>query len=106
MLQLLPLLALVVSGSTYAAPENEGYYMEPAVGANEIVFVSEGDLWHVPLTGGIAHELTSHVAPASHPAISLDGHSVAFTGTYEGPTDAYVMPIEGGSRSASPIAAG
>lgn len=94
--QLLTLFSLIIAGSSFAAPQNQGYYMQPAIGGNEIVFVSEGDLWHVSLAGGVAHELTSHVAPASHPAISPDGRSVAFTGTYEGPNDAYVMPIDGG----------
>src|SRR5580704_16127394 len=96
MRHLLTPLAILLFASTQAAPQNQGYYMQPSIGGNEIVFVSEGDLWHVSLAGGIAHELTSHVAPASHPAISPDGLSVAFTGTYEGPSDAYVMPIEGG----------
>ncbi|HLK16409.1 MAG TPA: S41 family peptidase [Fimbriimonadaceae bacterium] len=77
-------------------PQNQGYYMQPAIGKTQIVFVSEGDLWSVPLTGGLAHELTSHVAPASHPAISPDGAMVAYTGSYEGPSDAYVMPVDGG----------
>ncbi|MHB8637091.1 MAG: S41 family peptidase [Fimbriimonadaceae bacterium] len=94
MLQLITLIAL--AGHGYVAPTNQGYYMEPSIDAGEIVFVSQGDLWRVPLSGGLAEELTSHVAPASHPALSPDGRSVAFTGAYEGPADAYVMPIDGG----------
>jgi tricorn protease len=78
-----------------AAPSNAGYYMQPAVHGETVIFVSQGDLWRVPLSGGTAHSLTSHIAPASHPAISPDGKWVAFSGTYEGPSDVYVMPVDG-----------
>ncbi len=81
---------------TVAVSNNVGYYMQPSVHGNSIVFVSQGDLWEVDATGGAAKELTSHVGPASSPHISPDGKMVAFVGTYEGPNDAYVMPLEGG----------
>jgi len=74
---------------------NRGYYMQPTIHGNDIVFVSQGDLWQASTEGGEAHALTGHVAPASSPAISPDGRSVAFSGTYEGPRDAYVMPLDG-----------
>lgn len=86
------LAALLVSAP---APSNHGYYMQPSIRGSAIVFVSQGDLWAVGVDGGLAHALTSHVAPASKPAISPDGRSVAFTGTYEGPREAYVMPLDG-----------
>lgn len=90
---LLTLLAISAT-QTQAAP-NLGYYMQPAIGADSIVFVSQGELWKVPVTGGVAHPLTSQIAPASMPAISPDGKWVAFAGTYQGPSDAYVMSLEG-----------
>ncbi|AIE86228.1 protease [Fimbriimonas ginsengisoli Gsoil 348] len=69
--------------------------MQPSIRGNDIVFVSQGDLWRVGIDGGLAHALTGHVAPASYPAISPDGKAVAFTGTYEGPTEAYTMSLDG-----------
>lgn len=75
---------------------NLGYYMQPSIRGDQVVFVSQGDLWAVNRNGGVARALTSHVAPASFPAVSPDGRWVAFSGTYEGPTDAYLIPIEGG----------
>jgi tricorn protease len=69
--------------------------MQPALRGDDIVFVSQGDLWHVKVNGGQAHALTSRVAPASSPSISPDGRTVAFSGTYEGPREVYTMPIEG-----------
>jgi len=91
-----PALLALTALSPQAAPENQGYYMQPTLRGNEIVFVSQGDLWHVGLAGGVAHPLTSHVAPCLSPKISPDGKTVAFTGTYEGPPDVYTMPLGGG----------
>lgn len=78
-----------------AAPANQGYYMQPALHGDTLVFVSQGDLWRVPATGGLAHALTGHTAPASDPAISPDGRTVAFTGTYEGAREVYAMSLDG-----------
>lgn len=92
-----PLLILIATSSVVQAPAaNKGYYLQPALRGDDIVFVSQGDLWHVGIGGGRAHALTSHVAPASSPTISPDGKTVAFTGSYEGPTEVYTMPIDGG----------
>lgn len=74
----------------------EGYYRQPALSGNTVVFVSEGDLWKVPLSGGIATRLTSHAGDEGSPAISPDGTTVAFTAQYEGPNELYTMPIDGG----------
>lgn len=77
-------------------PVQKGYYLQPAIHGDTVVFVSEGDLWRVPASGGLAARLTSHPGDESHPAISPDGQSVAFTAEYEGPVELYVMPISGG----------
>jgi tricorn protease len=74
----------------------EGYYRFPAVSADTVVFTAEGDLWTVPLAGGLARRLTTHHGEESQAAISLDGKQVAFSASYEGPEEVYVMPIAGG----------
>lgn len=76
-----------------------GYYRQPAVSSDSIVFVAEGDLWRVSLAGGTAQRLTTNLAAESNPAISPDGKRVAFTARYEGPAEVYVMPIGGGAPS-------
>jgi len=81
--------------SLLVAPPNSGYFMQPALRGDHIVFVSQGDLWEVDAKGGSAHALTGHTAPASNPAISPDGRTVAFTGTFEGPGDTYTMSLDG-----------
>lgn len=74
----------------------EGYYQHPNVRGNQIVFCAEGDVWTVPLEGGLARRLTTHAEQETNPAISPDGQTVAYTANYEGPSEVYTMPINGG----------
>ena len=74
----------------------EGYYQYPDVHGNTIVFSAEGDIWKVPLAGGIAQRLTTHPEEESYPKISPDGKTLAYTASYEGPDEVYTMPLQGG----------
>ena len=47
-------------------------------------------------SGGIAQRLTTHPEEESRPAISPDGKTVAYSATYEGPTEVYTLPLDGG----------
>ncbi|HXE54329.1 MAG TPA: hypothetical protein VN541_15005, partial [Tepidisphaeraceae bacterium] len=85
---------LMAVGQALAGPL--GYYREPAIHGDTIVFVAEGDLWKVGVDGGQAVRLTSHPAEESNPAISPDGKTIAYVGHYEGPGEVYTMPIDGG----------
>ncbi|RME47324.1 MAG: peptidase, partial [Deltaproteobacteria bacterium] len=73
-----------------------GYYRFPSIHGEDVVFVSEDDLWHVPADGGVARRLTGGIAAVTHPAISPDGKHVAFSGKLEGPAEVYLMPLSGG----------
>ncbi|MEM9382480.1 MAG: S41 family peptidase [Planctomycetota bacterium] len=73
-----------------------GYYREPALHGDTIVFCAEGDLWTVSAGGGLARRLTSHHGVEQAPAISPDGTEVLFSATYDGPIEVYAMPLRGG----------
>ena len=74
----------------------QGYYRFPTIHDDTIVFVSEDDLWTVPLSGGLARRLTANPGRATHPYLSPDGSLLAYTGREEGTPEVYVMPAEGG----------
>ncbi|SNT30836.1 tricorn protease [Granulicella rosea] len=87
-------VSLLAAGKDLAA--HRGFYSFPAVHGDTVVFTSEGDLWSVPLAGGAARRLTSGSGLERHATISPDGQTVAFTAQYEGPAEAYTLPILGG----------
>lgn len=73
-----------------------GYFRFPTIYNNRVVFVSEDDLWSVPVEGGMARRLTANLAAISFPCFSPDGKQIAMTGNEEGHTEVYVMDAEGG----------
>ncbi len=79
-----------------APPLHRGYYTDPALSGDTIVFTAEGDLWTVSVHGGAAHRLTSGSGVEDEATISPDGKTVAFRANYEGPREVYTMPIGGG----------
>ena len=89
-------LLAVATTSALSAQGVTGYYRYPTIGGGVIVFQAEGDLWKVPQNGGVATRLTTHRSDELRPVISPDGKSVAFSAAYEGPTEVYMMPLEGG----------
>jgi tricorn protease len=78
------------------AEGRNGYYRNPTIHGDTIIFTSEGDLWSVSVQGGQAQRLTSHSGMEIRPAISPDGRTLAFSAQYEGPTEVYTMPLAGG----------
>ena len=88
-------LAATLASASYAQ-SNRGYYRDPALHKNNVVFTSEGDLWEIGIEGGLARRLTSHPGPEEHAAFSPDGQQIAFSANYEGPTEVYTIPAGGG----------
>lgn len=90
------LLAAVI-GMAVASAQTPGYFRHPAIHGDTVVFTAEGDLWSVAAAGGAARRLTTHPEEESRAAISPDGAQVAFTASYGGSREAYVMPLAGGA---------
>jgi tricorn protease len=91
------LLAAIGAGAADAA--ELGYYAQPALHGDRLIFASEGDLWTARLDDGdaiVAHRLTASDGLESRPRMSPDGTRIAFAGEYDGNTDVYVMPVDGG----------
>ncbi len=69
---------------------------KPALSKTQIVFSYAGDLWRVSRAGGEAIRLTTGPGTETDPTFSPDGSMIAFTGSYAGNQDVYVVPAEGG----------
>ena len=68
----------------------------PASNGTDIVFSYGGQLYTVPAAGGTARRLTDGPGYAIFPRYSADGKQLAFTAQYDGNTEVYVMPAQGG----------
>jgi tricorn protease len=68
----------------------------PAIYSDKVVFTYAGDLYTVSSDGGIARKLTTHVGFEMFPKFSPDGKQIAFTGQYDGNTEVFLIPSEGG----------
>lgn len=68
----------------------------PTINDNQIVFTYAGDLYTVSLDGGVARKLTNHIGYEMFAKFSPDGKTVAFTGQYDGNTEVFTIPAQGG----------
>ena len=68
----------------------------PTTNGGEIVFCYSGELYTVGKDGGTARRLSSGPGYSSFPRFSADGKQLAFTSQYDGNTEVYVMPAQGG----------
>ncbi|MEI7725966.1 MAG: PDZ domain-containing protein [Bacteroidota bacterium] len=69
----------------------------PAIHGNQVVFTYAGDLYTVDKSGGLARKLTNDENGYEMFArFSPDGKQIAFTGQYDGNTEVFLIPAEGG----------
>ncbi len=76
--------------------QQAGYYTQPTIHGDTIVFVCEDDLWTVPASGGTARRISSARGPVSFPRLSPDGKRLAYSARDDGPAEVYVMDAAGG----------
>ena len=91
------ILTLAMASALFGANADEGRLLRfPATNGIDVAFSYAGDIYRVPITGGVAQKLTSHKGYEAFARYSPDGSRIAFTGQYDGNTEVYVMPSSGG----------
>src|SRR5881397_1678929 len=91
------LLLPILSASAQKLPDTTRLLRFPTTNDRQIVFCYAGELYTVGKEGGVARRLTSGPGYTSFPHFSPDGSQIAFTSQYDGNTEVYVMPAEGGT---------
>lgn len=69
----------------------------PTIYNNQVVFSYAGDLYTVDRSGGEARKLTNNIGYEMFARFSPDGKTIAFTGQYDGNTEVFTIPAEGGA---------
>src|SRR5216684_2669586 len=90
-------LLLIAPTFAQKLPDTTRLLRFPATNGRQIVFCYAGELYTVGKDGGIGRRLTSGPGYSSFPRFSADGTQLAFTSQYDGNTEVYVMPAEGGT---------
>ncbi len=90
------LFTVAITVWSSSAAEEARLLRFPAIHGNQIVFTYAGDLYTVPATGGVARKITNDIGYEMFARFSPDGTWLAFTGQYDGNTEVYLMPAEGG----------
>ncbi|HXG01722.1 MAG TPA: protease, partial [Bacteroidota bacterium] len=96
MFRLLLLFTVTISFWSSSAADEARLLRFPAIHGNQIVFTYAGDLYSVSASGGVARKITSDIGYEMFARFSPDGKWLAFTGQYDGNTEVYLMPAEGG----------
>ncbi|MFW0714383.1 S41 family peptidase [Pedobacter sp. N23S346] len=97
LLKSLAAMAFLLPCQSFA--QNQTYFASyPALtpDAQTIVFSYDGDIWKVPVQGGVAARITGMQGEEINPKISPDGKWLAFSSNQFGNNDVYVMPLTGG----------
>lgn len=92
------LFATVAAVSVHAHAAPRPTLAEPSLSPDgaEIAFVSGGDIWTVPATGGAASLLVTDAATEGRPLYSPDGREIAFTSNRAGAANVYVLTLATG----------
>ncbi len=95
-LALVSLIVLSLATLSFG-PQEARVLRFPAVSNDQLVFTYAGDLYSVPLAGGVARKLTAYYEGyEAFARFSPDGASIAFTGEYDGNREVYLIPAGGG----------
>lgn len=96
-MRVLFLLMTALSLSSLVSAQQEARLLRfPTASKEAIAFSYAGDLYSVAIAGGLARKLTGDTGNELFARFSPDGKTIAFTGQYDGNTEVYTMPAEGG----------
>jgi tricorn protease len=93
-LSFVPMAALLVAPVALRAQTR--MLRTPTVNKTQIAFAYANNIWTVDRTGGSARRLTSFQGVTENPRFSPDGKTIAFSASYGGNEDVYVIPADGG----------
>jgi tricorn protease len=94
--KLLSTIVVFTVFSILSFSQEKGYYRFPSVYNDIVVFTAEGDLWKFNQATNSCFRITTSRGVESNAAISPDGEWIAFNAEYEGPSEVYIISIEGG----------
>ncbi len=94
----LPVLVggLLATGPAIAEPVVFARHLALSPDGQTLAFSWAGDVWTVPIAGGVARRLTVNPAYDSHPVWSRDGRQIAFSSDRYGTANVFVMTRDGG----------
>ena len=91
------IIMAALTAAVLTSQADEGRLLRfPGTNGQDVAFSYAGDIYTVPISGGTARKLTSHKGYEAFARYSPDGRTIAFTGQYDGNTEVYVMPAQGG----------
>ncbi len=91
------LFCLIIALVPMLKAQDEARLMRfPAIHGNQVVFSYAGDLYTVEKDGGVARKITNDEGYEMFAHFSPDGKQIAFTAQYDGNTEVYLMPSQGG----------
>lgn len=96
MKKMITIIVMLCSILVTSAQEEARLLRFPAIHGNQVVFTYAGDLYVVSVNGGVARKITSHPGYEMFARFSPDGKHIAFTGQYDGNTEVFVIPANGG----------
>lgn len=90
------ILSFVLLMNVFAQNAESRLMRFPTISTDKIVFSYAGDLYSVDRNGGVARKITNHDGYEMFAKFSPDGNNLAFTAQYDGNTEVYLMPAQGG----------
>ncbi|MFG2134366.1 S41 family peptidase [Streptomyces sp. NPDC048751] len=86
----------MTQSATTAFAASSAYLRFPHPHGELVAFTAEDDVWLAPLDGGRAWRVSADNMPVTHPRISPDGTTVAWTSTRDGAPEVHIAPVDGG----------